>query len=142
MSDLARRLPHKARDFIGVPSNQEPDMQAVLNRTVPASAALVQFALDMDDTPAASREASAHERIGLALGRGQTLQDAVREIGQVVESVQTADEVMRQARRHGIDLPISDRVRAVLHGEQTPEEGLRALLAREQKPEYPDTLFK
>ncbi len=75
---------------------------------------------------------SRNRRLGLALGRGQTLQDAVREIGQVVESVQTADEVMRQARRHGIDLPISDRVRAVLHGEQTPEEGLRALLAREQ----------
>ena len=85
---------------------------------------------------------SRNRRLGLALGRGQTLQDAIREIGQVVESVQTADEVMRQARRHGIDLPISDRVRAVLHGEQTPEEGLRALLAREQKPEYPDTLFK
>ncbi|CCH10728.1 glycerol-3-phosphate dehydrogenase [Stenotrophomonas maltophilia] len=85
---------------------------------------------------------SRNRRLGLALGRGQTLQDAVREIGQVVESVQTADEVMRQARRHGIDLPISDGVRAVLHGEQTPEEGLRALLAREQKPEYPDTLFK
>ena len=66
---------------------------------------------------------SRNRRLGLALGRGQTLQDAVREIGQVVESVQTADEVMRQARRHGIDLPISDRVRAVLHGEQTPEEG-------------------
>lgn len=62
---------------------------------------------------------SRNRRLGLALGRGQTLQDAVREIGQVVESVQTADEVMRQARRHGIDLPISDRVRAVLHGEQT-----------------------
>ena len=75
------------------------------------------------------------------LGTHQRL-SPVREIGQVVESVQTADEVMRQARRHGIDLPISDRVRAVLHGEQTPEEGLRALLAREQKPEYPDTLFK
>ena len=73
MSDLAQRLPHKARDFIGVPSNQEPDMQAVLNRTVPTSAALVQFALDMDDTPAASREASAHERIGLALGRDYAL---------------------------------------------------------------------
>jgi len=85
---------------------------------------------------------SRNRRLGLALGRGQSLQDAIREIGQVVESVQTADEVMRQARRHGIDLPISDRVRAVLHGEQTPEEGLRALLAREQKPEYPDTLFK
>src|ERR1051325_8364391 len=85
---------------------------------------------------------SRNRRLGLALGRGQSLHDAVREIGQVVESVQTADEVMRQAAHHGIELPISNAVRAVLHGDITPEAGLRELLAREQKPEYPETLFK
>ena len=85
---------------------------------------------------------SRNRRLGLALGRGQSLPDAVREIGQVVESVQTADEVMRQADRHGIDLPISSAVRAVLHGDLSPAEGLQQLLAREQKPEYPETLFR
>lgn len=85
---------------------------------------------------------SRNRRLGLALGRGQSLRDAVREIGQVVESVQTADEVMRQADRHGIDLPISSAVRAVLHGDLSPAEGLQQLLAREQKPEYPETLFR
>ena len=85
---------------------------------------------------------SRNRRLGLALGRGQSLADAVREIGQVVESVQTADEVMRQAGRHGIELPISSAVRDVLHGDLTPAEGLQQLLAREQKPEYPETLFK
>ncbi len=85
---------------------------------------------------------SRNRRLGLALGRGQSLDDAVREIGQVVESVQTADEVMRQAERHGIDLPISSAVRAVLHGDLSPAAGLQQLLAREQKPEYPETLFR
>ncbi len=85
---------------------------------------------------------SRNRRLGLALGRGQSLSDAVKEIGQVVESVQTADEVMRQADRHGIDLPISKAVQSVLHGDISPSEGLQQLLAREQKPEYPDTLFK
>ena len=85
---------------------------------------------------------SRNRRLGLALGRGQSLTDAVREIGQVVESVQTADEVMRQAERHGIDLPISSAVRSVLHGDMSPSDGLQQLLAREQKPEYPETLFK
>ena len=85
---------------------------------------------------------SRNRRLGLALGRGQSLQDAVREIGQVVESVQTVDEVMRQAQRHGIELPISSAVQAVLHGEITPEDGLRQLLARDQKAEYPETLFR
>ncbi len=85
---------------------------------------------------------SRNRRLGLALGRGQSLPEAVKEIGQVVESVQTADEVMRQAGRHGIDLPISKAVQSVLHGELSPSDGLKQLLAREQKPEYPETLFK
>lgn len=85
---------------------------------------------------------SRNRRLGLALGRGQSIADAVREIGQVVESVQTADEVMRQAERHGVELPISRAVQAVLHGEMTPADGLRQLLARDQKPEYPETLFR
>jgi glycerol-3-phosphate dehydrogenase (NAD(P)+) len=85
---------------------------------------------------------SRNRRLGLALGRGQKLDDAVREIGQVVESIQTADEVMRQADRHGIELPISAAVQAVLHGDITPAEGLQRLLARDQKPEYPQALFR
>lgn len=84
---------------------------------------------------------SRNRRLGLALGQGHSIEDAVRAIGQVVESVQTADEVMRQAQRHGIELPISSAVQAVLHGEITPADGLRQLLAREQKAEYPDNLF-
>jgi glycerol-3-phosphate dehydrogenase (NAD(P)+) len=85
---------------------------------------------------------SRNRRLGLALGRGQSIQEAVAAIGQVVESVQTADEVMRLAERHGIELPISDLVQRVLHGEITPIEGLQMLLSREQKPEYPDGLFE
>ncbi len=84
---------------------------------------------------------SRNRRLGLALGRGVSIEDAVAEIGQVVESVQTADEVMRLAKRHGLDLPIAERVQAVLHREITPAEGLKSLLAREQKPEYPKPLF-
>ncbi len=85
---------------------------------------------------------SRNRRLGLALGRGKGIEEAVAEIGQVVESIQTADEVMRQAERHGIELPISNAVRRVLHGELSPVDGLQQLLAREQKPEYPDTLFR
>lgn len=84
---------------------------------------------------------SRNRRLGLALGRGQSIADAVREIGQVVESVQTADEVMRQANRHGVELPISSAVQQVLHEELTPAEGLKLLLSREQKAEYPAGLF-
>jgi glycerol-3-phosphate dehydrogenase (NAD(P)+) len=84
---------------------------------------------------------SRNRRLGLALGRGQAMDEAVREIGQVVESIQTADEVMRLADRHGVELPIAMNVRDVLHGDITPAEGLARLMAREQKAEYPSKLF-
>ena len=84
---------------------------------------------------------SRNRRLGLALGRGQAIEDALREIGQVVESIQTADEVMRQAAFHGVELPIAGNVRDVLHGDISPAEGLRRLMAREQKAEYPQSLF-
>ncbi len=85
---------------------------------------------------------SRNRRLGLALGRGKSVAEAVREIGQVVESVQTADEVMRLADRYGLELPIARNVRDVLHGDITPAEGLARLMARERKPEYPDALFE
>src|SRR6476620_3816824 len=85
---------------------------------------------------------SRNRRLGLALGRGQSIEEAVREIGQVVESIQTADEVMRQAERHNVELPISSAVRSVLHGELTPGKALQLLMSRYQKPEYPAGLFE
>ena len=85
---------------------------------------------------------SRNRRLGLALGRGQSLGEAVKEIGQVVESVDTVDEVIRLAERHGIELPISKLVQRVLHEQITPAEGLKIILSREQKPEYPEGLFE
>jgi len=80
---------------------------------------------------------SRNRRLGLALGRGVGLAQAIAEIGQVVESVQTVDTVMKLAAESGVELPITALVQKVLHEELTPTEGMRALLSREQKPEYP-----
>lgn len=84
---------------------------------------------------------SRNRRLGLALGRGVPIDEALRDIGQVVESMVTADEVGRLAEQHGLDLPIAFGVRAVLHGDITPTEAVEQLLARDQKPEYPGDLF-
>lgn len=81
---------------------------------------------------------SRNRRLGMALGRGVPLKQALADIGQVVESIVTVDEVMRLAKRVGVELPIAEHVQYVLHEEMTPKQGLLSLLAREQKPEYPE----
>lgn len=79
---------------------------------------------------------SRNRRLGLALGRGASVEDAVREIGQVVEGVGTSAEVRRLSRAHDVSMPISREVFGIIHQNLDPEACLRRLLARDQKPEH------
>jgi glycerol-3-phosphate dehydrogenase (NAD(P)+) len=81
-------------------------------------------------------EESRNRRLGLCLGQGQTVTDALAAIGQVVEGVAAALEVRRLAKQYGVKMPISKQVHGILHLGWNPEEGVRRLLAREQKPEH------
>jgi len=78
---------------------------------------------------------SRNRRLGLALGAGKTVEQAVAEIGQVVEGVKTAAEVWRLAQRYGVDMPISEQVYGIIHQGWNPYQCLRDLLSREQKQE-------
>jgi glycerol-3-phosphate dehydrogenase (NAD(P)+) len=79
---------------------------------------------------------SRNRRLGLLLGQGVPLDEAIAQIGQVVEGVHTAEEVMRHVRRTDLDLPITEHIHRVLQGELSPADGVRGLLAREPKPEF------
>ncbi len=83
---------------------------------------------------------SRNRRLGLALGGGTTLAQALQEIGQVVEGVQTAAEVWALAAAHGVDMPIAEQVWRVLHQGQPVTMAVQALLAREQKEERDEGL--
>jgi glycerol-3-phosphate dehydrogenase (NAD(P)+) len=78
---------------------------------------------------------SRNRRLGLALGAGKTIDQALEEIGQVVEGVKTAEEVWRLACRHGVEMPISEQVYGILHEGRDPNECVRELLSRERKRE-------
>lgn len=78
---------------------------------------------------------SRNRRLGLALGAGQSVEDAVAEIGQVVEGVKTAEEVWRLSRRLGVEMPIAEQVYGIIHMGWDPNRSVRELLARERKHE-------
>ena len=78
---------------------------------------------------------SRNRRLGLALGQGMTLEQALQSIDQVVEGVQTAREVYELARSHGVNMPIADQVYAVLYTGLTPRAAVSLLLERAQKSE-------
>jgi glycerol-3-phosphate dehydrogenase (NAD(P)+) len=74
---------------------------------------------------------SRNRRLGLALGRGEALDSAVREIGQVVEGFNTAREVVQLARTWRVEMPISEQVYRVLHEGLSPPAAVHNLLSRE-----------
>lgn len=78
---------------------------------------------------------SRNRRLGLTLGQGKPLQQALQSFNQIVEGVQTAREVHELARHHGVGMPIVDQVHAVLYKNLAPRDAVSLLLERAQKPE-------
>jgi len=80
-------------------------------------------------------ELSRNRRVGVELGRGRDLSAILSELGMVAEGVHTTGAALALGARHGIELPITAQMAAVLEGRRTPREALEALMLRPQKPE-------
>lgn len=78
---------------------------------------------------------SRNRRVGLALGNGMPLDEAIASIGQAVEGVKSAPEVFRLAQEQGVEMPITEQVYRVLYEGVHAQRAVEALLHREQKPE-------
>jgi len=78
---------------------------------------------------------SRNRQLGLALAEGKDLDQAIAEIGQVVEGVKTAEEAMRLAERHQVDMPIAEQVHGILFKGWNARKGVQVLMERELKPE-------
>lgn len=78
---------------------------------------------------------SRNRTLGLALGAGKSVDEAVKEIGQVVEGVKTSAEIWRLAGRLGVEMPIAEQVYGIIHEGRDPVQCVRELLARQPKQE-------
>ena len=78
---------------------------------------------------------SRNRRLGLAIARGRTPDEAQREIGQVVEGVAAARAVRAVAARVGVEMPIAEAVYRVLHDGLDVRAAVTALMTRALKPE-------
>jgi len=78
---------------------------------------------------------SRNRRLGLALGEGKSLEDALSTIDQVVEGVQTAREVHELAVSSAVEMPIAQQVYEVLYEACSPSDAVNSLLSRDLKRE-------
>ena len=71
---------------------------------------------------------SRNRRVGEALGRGCTIEEAIAKMNQVAEGVRAASVVMLLADEAGVDMPIAREVDAVINRGATAIEAYRGLL--------------
>lgn len=76
---------------------------------------------------------SRNRRFGLALGQGKGVEEAMTEIGQVVEGFRNTKEVQVLAQRLGIEAPITEQIYQILYQNKPVKEAAKALLGREIK---------
>lgn len=80
-------------------------------------------------------EHSRNHRVGRALGRGQSLEEAVAALGMVAEGVPNTLSIHEAAHRIGVRTPIIDAVHAILYQGMPAARALHELLNRDPRPE-------
>ena len=79
---------------------------------------------------------SRNRTVGVELGRGRKLPDIMAGMhGMVAEGVVTTDAALGLAKRHAIEMPITEQVHLILHEEKSPKEAIRELMNRPGKEE-------
>jgi glycerol-3-phosphate dehydrogenase (NAD(P)+) len=78
---------------------------------------------------------SRNRRFGIALGRGQSMEEAQGGIHQVVEGLHAARAVHEVARRLSVNMPICQEIYRVMHEGKPVRAAVQALMEREVRSE-------
>jgi glycerol-3-phosphate dehydrogenase (NAD(P)+) len=78
---------------------------------------------------------SRNRALGIALAQGQTLAAYTAAHRTVAEGANTAKAASGLARKHGVEMPITEQVCAVLFDGKPPKQGVTDLMERTLKPE-------
>ncbi|HEU5180482.1 MAG TPA: NAD(P)H-dependent glycerol-3-phosphate dehydrogenase [Candidatus Polarisedimenticolia bacterium] len=78
---------------------------------------------------------SRNRSVGVKLGEGKTLEQALAGMKMVAEGVPTTTAALLLAKRHGVDMPITTGVAALLQGKITAKDALAQLMQRPLKDE-------
>lgn len=86
--------------------------------------------------------ASVHSRnrkAGYLIGKGYTMEEAMKEVQMVVEGVYSAKAALALASKYRVEMPIVEQVNKVLFENKNAEEAVKELMLRDKKIESDDT---
>jgi len=81
-------------------------------------------------------EHSRNRHVGEQIASGRPLDEVLDEMEMVAEGVHTTRSVHNLARQHGVDMPITEAVHAILFRDKRPSEMVKRLMTRSAKREH------
>ncbi len=78
---------------------------------------------------------SRNNRCGELIGKGKSYEEALAEIGMVVEGYHALGAALELSKKYGVEMPIVSAVNAVINDGVSPISALRALMSRDVKNE-------
>ena len=75
---------------------------------------------------------SRNNRCGMLLGQGVPPQEAVKQVGMVVEGINALPAAMRLAQKYGVEMPLATAVNAVVNLGADPKDAVAKLMSRDQ----------
>jgi len=78
-------------------------------------------------------EHSRNRRAGVLIGQGKTLEEAKKEVGMVIESIDNIEAAYELSKIHNIEMPIVEGVYDILYNNLDPKEAVTMLMTRDKK---------
>lgn len=80
-------------------------------------------------------EHSRNRKAGKLIGQGKTLEEAKREVGMVIESIDNIEVAYELGRKNNVYMPIVEMVYKVIYEQLDPQEAVKNLMTRDRKSE-------
>jgi glycerol-3-phosphate dehydrogenase (NAD(P)+) len=79
---------------------------------------------------------SRNRSVGMGLGQGKTIEEILTGLGgHVAEGIRTTSAALGLARRHGVEMPIAEQMKAILMGGKSPQRAIEELMLRPGRDE-------
>ncbi len=78
---------------------------------------------------------SRNRRAGIAIGKGENIEDIKEKMGMVIEGVRTAEAIVELNKKYKVDTPITNHVYKIIYEKEDPRETVLELMKRDKKSE-------
>lgn len=85
---------------------------------------------------------SRNRRAGILIGQGMKVEDAIKNIGMVVEGIKTTKSVYKLAEKYNIDMPITKEIYGILYKGNDVRDSVSNLMIRDRKHEMENVVIE